>query len=67
MRKTEMNKQATYFIEIGGYRGAIKINGKWQYVRDTRRINKSCLIRWQGPASPAIQKVMRLANHSPLN
>ena len=53
------NKNAKYYQNIGDHRGALKIKNKWIGVINLNRINKSNLIRWQGPPSIAIEKSMK--------
>jgi len=54
------NILSNYYSEVGSFRGAIKISGKWQPTKDLNRIDKSKMYRWQGPPSKAISEAMKL-------
>lgn len=53
------NKLSNYYLQIGSYQGAIKINGKWCAAKDLNRIDKSKMYRWQGHPSLAIVNAMK--------
>lgn len=57
----EFSKGLRYHSEIGSFRGAVKIGGKWVSVKNLNHIEKPGWIRWQGPASDAIQNAMKEA------
>ncbi len=54
------NKLSNYYSEVGSFRGAIKIKGRWESVKDLNRIDKNKMYRWQGPPSKAISNAMNL-------
>lgn len=54
-----MNKNAKYYSEVGSYRGAIKIGGKWISAHEMHRTDKRGWERWQGPPSRAIINAMQ--------
>jgi len=54
------NILSNYYMEIGSYRGVIKVRNEWQPAKDLNRIDKSLMYRWQGPPCKAISEAMRL-------
>jgi len=60
----EDNKKATYYKEVGGHTGALKVSGRWIGFNRSEYYNllKQGMLngqRWQGPPSQAIIKALK--------
>lgn len=53
------NRQAKYYTPPGSYDGLIKIKRQWVRAKELNRIDKTGWVRWQGPPSDRMRKVLQ--------